>query len=104
LFANSEACSTSFVKQSVCFIVKLQPEDERLSSQENDVTVSITPNDHSNALHNDGLVEEHGGTPRGQPNQGKSTLLERSWAWSSGDGLTFLMLGLPCTHILCIRY
>jgi hypothetical protein len=62
----------------VCFIFKLQPEDERLSSQENDVTVSITPNDHSNALHNDGLVEEHGGTPRGQPNQGKSTLLERS--------------------------
>ncbi|CAB4015741.1 E3 ubiquitin- ligase RNF130 [Paramuricea clavata] len=59
-------CKTNILKE----LGMLQPEDERLSSQENDVTVSITPNDHNSALHNGGLAEELGGVPRGQVNQG----------------------------------
>lgn len=39
------------------------------------MTVSITPSDHNSALHNGGLVEEHGNTPRGQLAQGIVTFL-----------------------------
>ncbi|XP_028412820.1 RING finger protein 150-like [Dendronephthya gigantea] len=55
-------CKTNILKE----LGMLQSEDERLSSQENDVTVSITPSDHNSALHNGGLVEEHGSISRGQ--------------------------------------
>ena len=36
------------------------------------MTVSITPNDHNGALHNDGLAEDHGSLPRAQANQGNA--------------------------------
>lgn len=37
---------------------QLKPEDERLSSLENEVTFSVTNDDHGSAVRNGGLVEE----------------------------------------------